>query len=192
MKVVMKNILPAFKIFVFMTLLCGLLYPLAMTGIAKVFFARSSAGEIISRDGKVVGSVWMAQKFEKPEYFWPRPSAVDYNPLSSGGSNLGGTSQDLKKSVDARREKLQGANPGAGEPPQDLLFASASGLDPDISPVAAHYQIARVALARHRDVAEVEKLIEQVTEGPQFGILGESRVNVLKLNLALDSQLPEK
>ena len=184
----MKSVLPALKLFIAITLLCGLIYPLAMTGVAKLFFSHSAEGEMISRDGKVVGSKWMAQKFEKAEYFWPRPSAIDYNPLSSGGSNLGQTSADLKKAVDARREKLKAAHPDAGEPPQDLLFASASGLDPDISPAAAQYQLARVALARHRDAAEIEKLIEQVTETPQFGILGESRVNVLKLNLALDGK----
>lgn len=170
-----------------MTVLLGLLYPFAMTGVSQVIFPRQSNGEFVSRGGQLVGAKLIGQKFEKPEYFWSRPSGVDYNPLSSGGSNLGPTSQDLKKTVDERRTKLKVAHPDQTvEPPQDLLFASASGLDPHISIEAAQYQLQRVAKIRNFKTEQVQKLVDEVTEKRQLGILGETTVNVLALNLALD------
>jgi K+-transporting ATPase ATPase C chain len=183
----MKYVMPAIRFKLFMTILLGLIYPFAMTGISKVIFPRQASGDFISRGGQVVGSSLIAQKFEKLEYFWSRPSGVDYNPLPSGGSNLGQASGDLKKAVDERRAKLKAAHSDqTGEPPQDLLFASASGLDPHISPDAAQYQLNRVAKARNISPDQVQKLIEQASEGRQWGILGEPTVNVLALNLALD------
>lgn len=183
----MKYVLPAIRFKLFMTLLLGLIYPLMMTGVAQSLFPRQASGDFVSRGGQVIGSRLIAQKFEKPEYFWPRPSAVDYNPLPSGGSNLGQASADLKKIFDERWAKLKQAHPEqAGEPPQDLLFASASGLDPHISPAAAQYQLQRVAYARGLSIEIVQSLIEQASEPRQWGILGEPTVNVLALNLALD------
>jgi potassium-transporting ATPase KdpC subunit len=182
-----KYLVPAIRFKIFMTVLLGLIYPFAMTGVSQVLFPTQSSGSLFSRGGTVVGSSLIAQKFEKPEYFWSRPSAVDYNPLSSGGSNLGQASQDLKKAVDERRVKLKSSHPDqTAEPPQDLLFASGSGLDPHISVEAARYQEARVAKARGLDVEKVRQLIATATADRQFSIFGESTVNVLALNLALD------
>lgn len=183
----MKYIMPAIRLQIFMTIFLGLLYPFAMTGVSQVLFSDQANGSIVSRGGQVVGSISIAQNFEKLEYFWPRPSAVSYSPMPSGASNLGQASADLKKTVDDRRAKLKAAHPAQqNEPPQDLLFASASGLDPHITPEAAEYQMQRVAQARNLDVQEVQKLVKQATNGRQFGILGEPTVNVLVLNLALD------
>lgn len=183
----MKYIIPAIRFKIFMTILLGLIYPFAMTGITQVIFPRQVSGDFIYRGGQVIGSAKISQGFKKPEYFWPRPSAINYNPLPSGGSNLGQTSQDLKKAVDERRAQLKSAHPDQTiEPPQDLLFASASGLDPHISPEAAQYQISRVTKARNLNVEQVQQLVAQATEARQLGILGEPTVNVLKLNLALD------
>jgi len=183
----MKYFMPALRFKLFMTLLLGLLYPFAITGISQVLFPKQSAGEFLSRGGQVLGSHWISQKFEKPEYFWPRPSAVDYNPLPSGGSNLSPASADLKKAFDERKTKLKSAHPGQSmEPPQDLLFASGSGLDPHISPEAADYQIQRVASARKMNLDQVRTLVEKATEQRQWKILGEPNVNVLALNLSLD------
>ncbi|WP_409477723.1 potassium-transporting ATPase subunit KdpC [Pseudobdellovibrio sp. HCB154] len=183
----MKHLLPALKFTIFMTLLLGLIYPLMMTGITQVLFSENANGQLIKRGDVVVGSKLIAQNFEKVEYFWPRPSAVGFNPLPSGGSNLGQAAAGLKQAVDERRTKLKAAHPEqTGEPPQDLLFASGSGLDPHISPEAAYYQLQRVAKARNMSPAEVQNTIDKVTEARQFGILGEKTVNVLALNLALD------
>lgn len=183
----MKYLMPAIRFKIFMTVLLGIVYPFTMTWITQVMFPRQASGDFISRGGQVIGSAKIAQAFEKPEYFWPRPSAISYNPLPSGGSNQGQASQDLKKIVDERRAKLKSAHPDqSNEPPQDLLFASASGLDPHISPEAAQYQMLRVAKARNLNVEQVETLVIQSTEGRQLGILGEPTVNVLQLNLALD------
>jgi K+-transporting ATPase ATPase C chain len=183
----MKYVMPAIRFKIFMTVLLGLIYPFAMTGMSQVMFSRQASGDFISRGGQAVGSRLISQKFERPEYFWSRPSGVDYNPLPSGGSNLGQTSSDLKKAVDERRAKLKAAHPEqAGEPPQDLLFASGSGLDPHISPEAAWYQASRVAKARNLTNEQVQHFIEQASEGRQLGILGEPTVNVLVLNLAMD------
>ncbi|MBC7385130.1 MAG: potassium-transporting ATPase subunit KdpC [Cryobacterium sp.] len=182
-----QSLFPAIRIYLFFTILLGLAYPYLMTGISQVVFAKQASGEFLSRGGQLIGAKLIGQKFEKPEYFWPRPSAVDYNPLPSGGTNLGPTSADLKKAVDERRVKMKAANPDSvGEPPQDLLFASASGLDPQISVVAAEYQAPRIAKARKLPQEKVGDIIKQNTESRQLGILGEVFVNVLTLNLALD------
>lgn len=183
----MKYFMPALRFKIFMTVLLGLIYPFMMTGISQVVFPTQASGDFVSRGGVVVGSKLIGQNFEKPEYFWPRPSAISYNPQPSGGSNLGQTSAALKLAVEERRAKLKAAHPEQTiEPPQDLLFASASGLDPHISFEAATYQLQRVAKARALDSAQVQKMIDGVTESRQFGILGEKTVNVLELNLALD------
>ena len=184
----MKYVMPAIRFKLFMIVLLGFLYPFVMTGISQAIFPRQASGDFLTRGGQVVGSRLIAQKFEKSEYFWSRPSAVDYNPLPSGGSNLGLASADLKKIVDERKTKLKAAHPEQTvEPPHDLLFASGSGLDPHISPAAAQYQLQRVAKARNITNEKVQSLIEQASEGRQFGILGEARVNVLVLNMALDT-----
>lgn len=183
----MKYIMPAIRFKIFMIVLLGLIYPFAMTGITQVIFPRQASGDFISRGGQVIGSAKIAQSFEKPEYFWSRPSAIGYNPLPSGGSNQGQASQDLKKVVDERRAKMKSAHPDQTiEPPQDLLFASASGLDPHISPAAAQYQLLRVAKVRSISVEQIQKLVEQATEERRLGLFGEPTVNVLELNLALD------
>jgi K+-transporting ATPase ATPase C chain len=183
----MKYLMPAIRFKLFMTLLLGLIYPFAMTGLAQSLFHEKANGEFVTRDGHVIGAKLIAQKFESAKYFWPRPSAVDFNPLPSGGSNLGQASQDLKKAYDDRRTKLMAAHPmQSEEPPQELLFASGSGLDPHISPQAALYQMKRVAAARGLSEEKVITLIDAATEHPKFGFLGESIVNVLDLNLALD------
>lgn len=183
----MKYFLPALRLKLFMILVLGLLYPFTMTGISQIIFHQKASGDFKMRGGQIVGSRMLAQKFEKPEYFWPRPSAVDYNPLASGGSNLGQTSQDLKKIVDERIKLLKTAHADQkGEPPQDLIFASASGLDPHISPEAAEYQLVRVAKARGMGLEKMHVLILSHTEKRNLNLLGEPVVNVLALNLALD------
>ncbi|MGZ3782101.1 MAG: potassium-transporting ATPase subunit KdpC [Pseudobdellovibrionaceae bacterium] len=184
----MKYLMPAIRFKIFMIILTGILYPFAMTGMAQIIFPRQASGDFVKRGDKVVGSILIAQNFEKPEYFWPRPSAIGFNPLPSGGSNLGQASQDLKKAVDERRNKLKSAHSDqSGEPPQDLLFASGSGLDPHISIEGASYQAQRVAKNRHMDIDQVQKLIQQATNERLLGIFGEPTVNVLALNLALDA-----
>jgi K+-transporting ATPase ATPase C chain len=186
----MKTALKAAGLFLAMTLLTGIFYPLLITGAAQLFFDERAGGSLIMKEGKAVGSKLVGQNFNKPEYFWPRPSAIDYNPLPSSGSNLGPTSGALKEKIDARRTRLQ-AEPGEGVAvPVDLLCASGSGLDPHISPEAASYQVERIVRARGLD-GEAQKglllLIDEHTEARTFGLFGEPRVNVLKLNLALDS-----
>jgi K+-transporting ATPase ATPase C chain len=185
----MKDIVASLRMLAWMTLLCGALYPLASAGISRTLFKDASDGSLVTVNGTVVGSSLIGQNFSAPKYFWPRPSAAGngYDPTNSGGSNLGPTSAALLKAVETRRLALSASDPGEGEVPQDLLFASGSGLDPHISPAGARYQVARVAAARHWDAAKVQALVDQMTEGPTFGVLGEPRVNVLKLNLALDA-----
>lgn len=183
----MKYLMPAIRFILFMTLLLGFIYPFAMTGISQILFPSQANGDFLTRGGQKVGSSLIAQKFEKSEYFWSRPSAIDYNPLPSGGSNLGQSSESLKKAVDARRAKLKLAHPDQlDEPPQDLLFASGSGLDPHISPEAALYQAQRVANARNLSLDQVQKIVQQSTQKRVFGIFGDPTVNVLALNLAID------
>jgi potassium-transporting ATPase KdpC subunit len=179
----MKTILQSLRIYLVLTLLTGILYPLAMTGVAQLLFPKQANGSRIVENGKLIGSDLLAQKFESPRYFWPRPSSADYATAPSGASNKGPTSADLRKSIDERRAKF------GNDAPVDLLTASGSGLDPHISPEAARLQIARVAAARNISIQKITTLVDQTIEEPQLGFLGESRVNVVRLNRALD-QLP--
>jgi potassium-transporting ATPase KdpC subunit len=178
-------------LFMLMTLLTGVAYPLLVWGIGQAAFHHESNGSVIVRDGKVVGSELIGQYFDKPGYFWGRPSATDpypYNAASSTGSNLGPTNPDLLKAVKERVEAVRKAHPDQTGPiPADLVTASGSGLDPHISPASAEFQVTRVAKERGVDPAQVRELVARNTEGRSFGILGEPRVNVLKLNLALDA-----
>jgi K+-transporting ATPase ATPase C chain len=176
----MKTILQSLRIYIVLTLLTGILYPLAMTGVAQLLFPKQANGSRIIENGKLVGSDLIAQKFESPKYFWPRPSSADYATVPSGASNKGPTSADLKKSIDERRAKF------GKDAPVDLLTASGSGLDPHISPEATRLQISRVASARNMSIQQIAKIVDQTIEAPHLGFLGEPRVNVLKLNLALD------
>jgi K+-transporting ATPase ATPase C chain len=188
----MKTLLrPALSLFVLLSILTGIVYPLIVTGIAGTAFPEEASGSLIVRDGKAIGSRLIGQNFTDPRHFWGRPSATasaPYNAAASGGSNLGPLNPALVDAVKARIENLKAADPDNTQPiPADLVTASASGLDPHISPAAAAYQIGRVAHLRQLDPAAVKALVEQYTEDRQWGILGEPRVNVLALNLALDA-----
>ncbi|MEO7432886.1 MAG: potassium-transporting ATPase subunit KdpC [Dokdonella sp.] len=178
---------------VLFTIVTGIAYPLLVTGIAQVLFPRASNGSLIERDGKPLGSELIGQAFADPKYFWGRPSATApfaNNSAASGGSNLGPTNPALADAVKQRVQALHAADPSnAMAVPVDLVTTSASGLDPHISPAAANYQIARVARLRGLAEAQVSAFVARATDGRQFGVLGEPRVNVLKLNLALDGKL---
>ena len=191
-----EQVLPGLRIKIFMTILLGVVYPLAITGICQVFFPYQANGSLIKTGGKVIGSELIGQNFSRPEYFQPRPSAAGsdgYDPTSSGGSNYGPTNQKLIDRVKASVEKFRKDNPDYQGPiPADLLTASASGLDPHISPASAEAQAPRVAKARGVSVDQVNRLAAQFTEGPELGILGEPRVNVLKLNVELEHQFPRR
>lgn len=181
----MKYLFSALRVFIVLTILTGIVYPVAMTLFSESLLTKKAEGSLIVINGKIVGSSLLAQKTTDPKYFWPRPSAGDYATVASGASNQGILSKSLADAVASRREALGNET----NIPADLLYASGSGLDPHISPEAARFQIARVAVARHFDATQVEKLTMLVgakIEGPQFGILGDPRVNVLELNLALD------
>jgi potassium-transporting ATPase KdpC subunit len=187
----MKNqIRPAVVSFLMLTVVTGILYPAAVTVMAKIFFPWQAEGSMIAADNKTVGSELIGQPFSDAKYFWSRPSAttpMPYNAASSGGSNLGPTNPALADAVRQRINALKAADPSnEAEIPVDLVTASGSGLDPHISIEAARYQMARVARVRQIPAVEVERLIQQNTEGYTLGVLGEPRVNVLKLNLALD------
>jgi len=181
---------PAIVMTVVLTVITGLAYPVVVTGIAQILFPSHANGSLIYKDGKPVGSRLIGQPFDDPKYFWSRPSATSPYPDnsgSSGGSNLGPTNPDLQKAVQGRIDALKAADPGNTDPiPVDLVTASGSGLDPDISPAAALYQVHRVAKARNLSEETVRTLVADHTQGRQFGFLGEPRVNVLALNLALD------
>lgn len=189
----MKSTLrPALTLLVLLTIFTGVAYPLVTTGLAQLLFPRAANGSLIVRDGKAIGSELIGQPFADPKYFWSRPSATAPfadNSASSGGSNLGPTNPALANAVKQRIEALRAADPAnTAAVPIDLVTASASGLDPHISPAAAQYQVARVARARGRSEVDIAKLVAAASEGRQFGLLGEPRVNVLRLNLALDGK----
>ena len=196
----LKELRPAVVVLIGLTLITGLLYPLAMTGFAQVLFPRQAQGSLIVQDGKVVGSSLIGQPFSDAKYFHGRPSATTapdpqdssktveapYNAANSGGSNLGPTSKALSDRITADVERLKAENPSAAVP-IDLVTTSGSGLDPDISPDAAYFQVPRVAQARGLPTERVRALVESQIQGRTLGLFGEPRVNVLKLNLALDA-----
>jgi potassium-transporting ATPase KdpC subunit len=186
---ILKQIYPAFAITVVLTVLLGIVYPLAVTGLAQLIFPRQAAGSLIEKDGKVIGSSLIGQPFSGPSYFHSRPSAAGsgYDGTASGGTNLGPTSQKLMDNVKAAAESLREENPGLPVP-IDMVTASASGLDPHITPAAAEFQVPRIARERRLSEDEVRRIVREHAEGRQFGILGEPRVNVLELNLALDER----
>jgi potassium-transporting ATPase KdpC subunit len=181
----------AFKFLLVMTILTGIIYPLVMTGMAQVIYPFKSNGSLIIKDGKVIGSELIGQKFDSSIYFWSRPSVIGYNPIPSGASNLGPTSDTLKKLITSRQDLFARRNSIDNKLtiPKEMIFASASGLDPHISYEGALMQVERIAKARHFSKTEKEKLIEKIkdlTEAPQFLLLGEERINVLNLNIELD------
>jgi potassium-transporting ATPase KdpC subunit len=181
---------PALVVFALLSLVTGVAYPLAVTGVAQVAFPHQANGSLVTRGGSVVGSDLIGQPFTAPDYFWGRPSATaptPYNGGASAGSNWGPTNPALTAATRARVEALRGEDPGGlGPVPADLVTASGSGLDPHISPAAALYQVRRVAAARGMDEQTVRGLVARHTEGPQLGFLGKPRVNVLRLNMELD------
>ncbi len=181
------------------TVACGVLYPCAITVFAQLAFRPQADGSLVERNGRLVGSALLAQPFTDPGYFWPRPSAAGYGTgptgiTGSSGSNHGPTSAQLQSDVRANVKALREAHklPDSAPVPADLVYASGSGLDPHISPAAARFQVARVAAARGAGEPAIRALVEKAIEPPQWGFLGEARVNVLLLNLALDDQFPAK
>ncbi len=194
LELIMTQVRPAFRLLVFMTLLTGLFYPLAITGISQIFFFHQANGSLVVREGKKVGSELIGQYFDAPSYFWSRPSATSpypYNASSSSGSNLGPTHPALGSLVKTRVEILRKNDPKTPlRPPIDLVTSSASGLDPHISPAAAFYQVSRIAQARGVSEQGIRVLVLKHIEKRQFGFLGEPRVNVLRLNMDMDSTFP--
>lgn len=182
-----RQSLAGLRVLVALTLLTGVLYPLAVLLVGQGLLPRTANGSLVSADGRVVGSSLLGQSFDDPRYFWPRPSAAGYDALASSASNLGPENPDLTALVTKRRAALAAADAVApADVPPDALTASGSGLDPHISPAYAHQQVARVARARGLDAGRVAALLDAHTEGRELGFLGEPRVNVLELNLALD------
>lgn len=187
-----KSLRPALSLFLLLTLITGVVYPLLVTLVSKATMPAQASGSLIIKDGKLVGSKLIGQNFSDPKYFWGRLSATGpnpYNAAASSGSNLGPLNSALTDNVKGRIDALHEADPANKAPiPADLVTASGSGLDPEISPAAAQYQIERVAHARNLSAAQVRSLVEQHTEGRQFGLFGEPRVNVLAVNMALDDR----
>ncbi len=185
-----KEIYPSVMISIVLTVLVGVLYPVAMTGLSMMFFTEKARGSLIEKEGRIIGSRLLGQPFNGVGYFHPRPSAAGsgYDATASGGTNLGPTSKPLLDQVKMRAEKLKTDHPEV-RIPIDLVTSSASGLDPHITPAAAEFQIPRVVRERHMTEDNVRQLVKKHTEGRQFGILGEPRVNVLELNLDLDESL---
>jgi K+-transporting ATPase ATPase C chain len=192
----LSQLWPALRINIFLTILLGVGYPLAVTGVSQLLFPHQANGSLITKGNQVVGSELIGQNFTRPEYFQPRPSAAGndgYDPTASGGYNYGPTNQKLIDRVKASVDKFHKENPDYSGPiPADLLTGSGSGLDPDISPASAQAQEPRVAKARGISADQLNQLVTQYTQSPDLGLLGEPRVNVLKLNLALDQQFPKK
>ncbi len=187
----MKNILIALKVFIALTLITGIMYPLAITGFAQIVFPKQANGSMIFKENQIVGSVLIGQQFSKPEYFWGRPSAIGNNPMPSGGSNINPVGSTFKEQFMARVDTIRKyhGNLAVNSIPKDLLFASGSGVDPHISPEAAYFQVDRIAKTRKYTEEQKKNLIKLVSasiENPDFFIFGEERVNVLKLNLAFD------
>jgi len=184
-----KNLMVAIRFTVVTTIAFGLGYPLLVTALSQWWFPKQANGSLIEKNGQVIGSRLIGQAFSEDKYFHPRPSAAGngYDPLASGGSNLGPTNETLVKRVEQDVAKWQQENPGAAVP-ADLVTASGSGLDPDISPASAEFQVARVAKARGMSAEEVRGIVAKHMEGRELGILGEPRVNVLELNLDLDAR----
>ena len=192
----LSQLWPALRINIFLTILLGVGYPLAVTGLSQVLFPHQANGSLITRNGQVIGSELIGQNFTKAEYFQPRPSAAGndgYDPTASGGFNYGPTNQKLIDRVKASVDKFHKENPDYhGVIPADLLTGSGSGLDPEISPASAQAQTPRVAKARGVSADQLGQLVAQYTKSADLGLIGEPRVNVLKLNLALDQQFPKK
>jgi potassium-transporting ATPase KdpC subunit len=187
----MRTLIISFKIFLFFTILTGIVYPLFITGIVQVIFPAKANGSLIAKDNKIVGSELIGQQFDSTIYFTSRPSAISYHPLPSGGSNYGLTNKKLKDLVNERKKQFIGFNQldSLTVIPSEMLFASASGLDPHISSQGALLQADRIARARHLDSGQKQHLlqcIKDLTEAPQFLVLGEERINVLRLNLEID------
>ncbi len=186
---------PALILFILLSILTGIVYPLLVAGVGGVFFPHQVAGSLLKADGQVIGSKLIGQNFTSPGYFWGRPSATSdfpYNPLNSQGSNLGPLNPELTKEVSARIQNLKKFNTNSALVPVDLVTTSASGLDPEISPAAALYQVDRIAQLRGVPEEKIRQLIEAHIQNRQFGFLGEERVNVLQLNLNLDHFYPRK
>ena len=191
----MKEIITAIRLFIVLTIVTGILYPLVVTGIAQTAFKSQANGSLITRNGQVVGSHLIGQQFDDPKYLWGRPSAtspVPYNAASSSGSNQGPTNPDLIKALQGRVKTLHDADPSTTSPvPTELVTASGSGLDPHISVAAAAYQLNRIAKARGIEKSKLQQLLAEVTSKRTFGVLGEPVVNVLEFNLALDNGLKQ-
>jgi K+-transporting ATPase ATPase C chain len=192
----LSQLRPALVVFALLSVLTGLVYPAAVTGVARVAFSHASSGTLVERGGRVVGSDLVGQPFTDPGHFWSRPSATGpfpYNAAASSGSNLGPTNPALLEAVAGRVKALREADPGNDAPvPVDLVTASGSGLDPHISPAAAIYQVARVARVRGVSAGRVRQIVDELTEGRTLGFMGAPRVNVLRLNMALDEIAPKK
>lgn len=191
----MKHLIPGIRFTLFITVLTGLIYPGLITGICQLMFPYQANGSLIRTGNRILGSALLGQNFTRPEYFHPRPSAAGsgYDALASGGSNLGPTNQKLMTRIEASVSEVRKENADYQGPiPVDMVTASASGLDPHISPAAAEIQCLRVANARGISIEELRRLVTEFTEPPDLGFLGESRINVLLLNLALDTQYPRR